>query len=210
MRVRWTLLMTGFVVIYREVELKNKPVELLEISSKATVPVLVTSEGKVIDESIEIMHWFLSKNDPMNALRSDNLSDEAIIKRLIVQNDYNFKYHLDRFKYASRYPNENYEYHKSEARNILIQWNSLINKNSSQDKQSSLLGKSHSMADWALWPFVRQYRLANPFEFDHDCELSQIKHWIEYFLNHKLFKDLMLRYKPWRSGDSPSLFPAIK
>ena len=59
MRARWTILKTGHTVELREVDLKNKPEELIKVSSKATVPVLITSDGTVIDESLEIMKWFL-------------------------------------------------------------------------------------------------------------------------------------------------------
>ena len=48
-RARWALLNTNQVVELREVELKNKPIELIQISKKATVPVLKTSLSKVIE-----------------------------------------------------------------------------------------------------------------------------------------------------------------
>ena len=68
MRARWALLMTNQSVILREVLLAQKPKELLEISSKGTVPVLLTKNGEVIEESLDIMKWFLTKNDHQNIL----------------------------------------------------------------------------------------------------------------------------------------------
>ena len=62
-RARWALLNTNQVVELREVELKKKPVELIQISKKATVPVLKTSLNKVIDESLEIMIWSIKKSN---------------------------------------------------------------------------------------------------------------------------------------------------
>ena len=62
-RARWALLNTNQVVELREVELKNKPIELIQISKKATVPVLKTSLNKVIDESLEIMIWSIKKSN---------------------------------------------------------------------------------------------------------------------------------------------------
>ena len=44
MRARWALLEAGLVVHWREIELKRKPVEMLECSAKGTVPVLVLPE----------------------------------------------------------------------------------------------------------------------------------------------------------------------
>ena len=49
MRARWAIIMTRQSVVLREVLLAKKPKELLEISPKGTVPVLVTNEGEVIE-----------------------------------------------------------------------------------------------------------------------------------------------------------------
>ena len=72
MRARWALICTNQSVIWREVSLKAKPVELLRVSPKATVPVLITSEGEVIEESIQIMRWALEINDRTNILCKDD------------------------------------------------------------------------------------------------------------------------------------------
>ena len=66
-RARWALLNTNQLVELREVDLKNKPMELVELSKKATVPVLKTKSNKVIDESIDIMIWSIKKSN-MNEL----------------------------------------------------------------------------------------------------------------------------------------------
>ena len=69
-RARWALLNTNQLVELREVALKNKPIELIQISEKATVPVLKTSLNKVIDESLDIMIWCIKKSN-MIALFDD-------------------------------------------------------------------------------------------------------------------------------------------
>ena len=43
-----------------EITLKNKPSEMLDISPKGTVPILIFGE-EVIDESIDIMMWAYKK-----------------------------------------------------------------------------------------------------------------------------------------------------
>ena len=50
---------------HREVLLRSKPKELVEVSAKATVPVLVL-EQQVLDESIAIMKWALARHDPVS------------------------------------------------------------------------------------------------------------------------------------------------
>ena len=42
----------------REVRLSNKPEQMLEISPKGTVPILIL-EDKVIDESYDIVNWVI-------------------------------------------------------------------------------------------------------------------------------------------------------
>jgi glutathione S-transferase len=55
MRARLALLVSGTGCEIREVKLSAKPAELIAASPKATVPVLVLPDGRVIDESLDIM-----------------------------------------------------------------------------------------------------------------------------------------------------------
>ena len=71
-RARWALLNTNQVVELREVDLKNKPIELIELSKKATVPVLKTNSNKVIDQSIDIMIWSIKRSNMSKLLGEDN------------------------------------------------------------------------------------------------------------------------------------------
>ena len=103
MRARWALICANQSVIWREVSLKEKPVELLRVSPKATVPVLITSEGEVIEESIQIMRWALEINDRTNILCKDDYNSQKKIEKFIQMNDVLFKYHLDRYKYCLLY-----------------------------------------------------------------------------------------------------------
>ena len=60
-----------------EVNLRDKPKILFDLSPKGTVPVLQTSEG-IIDESMEIIHYALNLNNPMQWLPSDPKSLQKI------------------------------------------------------------------------------------------------------------------------------------
>lgn len=105
MRARLGLLFAELKVELREVMLKNKPAQMLAVSPKGTVPVLELVEdgdsGRlVIEESREIVEWALRQNDPQGLLNTDLVSANA----LIDQNDNEFKYWLDRYKYADRHP----------------------------------------------------------------------------------------------------------
>ena len=43
---------TNVKVEIREISLRNRPEELYQVSKKGTVPVLITTDGLVIDESL--------------------------------------------------------------------------------------------------------------------------------------------------------------
>ncbi len=62
-RARMAIHYARQTVELREVFLKDKPVSMLLASPKATVPVLVLPDGKVLEESIDIMHWAISLRD---------------------------------------------------------------------------------------------------------------------------------------------------
>ena len=64
MRARLALAVSGQACELREVVLRNKPAALLQASPKGTVPVLVLSDGRVLDQSLDIMLWALARNDP--------------------------------------------------------------------------------------------------------------------------------------------------
>ena len=71
MRARMALVSAQIQCDVVEVDFKSKPDHMLEISPKGTVPVLQTSDGKVIDESLDIIQWALENNDPDDLLIAD-------------------------------------------------------------------------------------------------------------------------------------------
>lgn len=64
MRARLAIAKAQVKVELREIELRNKPESLLLASPKGTVPVLQLGDGRVIDESLDIMFWALQQHDP--------------------------------------------------------------------------------------------------------------------------------------------------
>ena len=205
-RARWALLNTNQVVELREVELKNKPIELIQISKKATVPVLKTSLNKVIDESLEIMIWSIKRSN-MHELFGDKNNDiSKEILSLIEINDNAFKYHLDRFKYASRFNIEESETHRSEAMKILLSLNKRLKVFSNEGKSLFLVDAKESLADWAIWPFVRQFRIADLIKFDQNREIQYLRCWLNYFFTHEKYPIVMKKNEPWSKKNEPLFF----
>ena len=205
-RARWALLNTNQVVELREVELKNKPIELIQISKKATVPVLKTSLNKVIDESLEIMIWSIKRSN-MHELFGDKNNDiSKEILSLIEINDNAFKYHLDRFKYASRFNIKESETHRSEAMEILLSLNKRLKVFSNEGKSLFLVDAKESLADWAIWPFVRQFRIADIKKFDQNNEIQYLRCWLNYFFTHEKYQIVMKKNEPWSKKNEPLFF----
>ncbi|MEY3545342.1 MAG: hypothetical protein RLZZ247_1499 [Cyanobacteriota bacterium] len=180
MRARLALAAAGMqpgrALELREVALKAKPPELVAASAKSTVPVLVLPDGRVIEESLAIMHWALEQRDPQGWLSGWSPAERERMDTLIAENDGPFKHHLDRFKYPDRYPGKTSEPHRLAAIAILRRWSERLAKG------SWLVGERPCLADWALLPFVRQFRLANPVGFEAEPGLEPLHTWLARFL----------------------------
>ncbi len=204
-RARWALLNTNQVVELREVELKNKPIELIQISKKATVPVLKTSLNKVIDESLEIMIWSIKRSNRDELFGNNNENSKEIFS-LIETNDKVFKYHLDRFKYASRFNFEKSGTHQAACMKILLSLNNRLKEFSSKGNPLFLVEAKETLADWALWPFVRQFRIADTKKFDQNNEIKYLRSWLNYFFTHEKYPIVMKKFEPWRKRNEPIFF----
>jgi glutathione S-transferase len=124
------------------------------------------------------------------------------IATLVAENDGPFKHHLDRFKYANRFPDADPEHHRRQALAILCRWNDLLRRNG-EAPGGWLLGHRSSLADWALLPFVRQFRLADPQGFARAEGLEALRPWLARFeagpeLAAVMAPPLAPRH-PWRS-----------
>ena len=194
MRARLALAVSGVDYELREVSLKNKPAELLAASPKGTVPVLVLSNGEVIDESQDIMRWALGQNDPDGWLSVSSLDD---MLALIAGNDGKFKHALDRYKYPNRYPQESGGDAKAFAlaqRFDAARWLAGLDARLSQ---GWLLGSQPSLADMATAPFVRQFAHTDAAWFAAQ-PWPQLQAWLARFEASALFESVMAKHEPWR------------
>ena len=202
-RARWALLNTKQVFELREVDLKKKPIELIEISKKATVPVLHTNLNKVIEESLDIMIWSIERSN-MNELfnANDDYKSQEIFS-LIETNDKIFKYHLDRFKYASRFNYQELEIHRDAGMEILLSLNNRLRNFYNQGKPLFLVDAKETLADWAIWPFVRQFRIADIKKFDQNNEIKFLRYWLDNFTSHRQYPIVMKKNSTWNKKNTP-------
>lgn len=177
-RARMALRYAGKPVQIVEVALRQKPAELLAASPKGTVPVLVTTDGAVIDQSLDIMQWALRQNDPDGWLGAGSA---GVADRWIALNDGIFKPLLDRYKYAARHAELTPAEHRSRGLDALIR------PMQAQLQQTRWLAGPHvSIADVALFPFVRQFAAVDRAWFDAQ-PLPELQAWLTTWLDSSLF-----------------------
>jgi glutathione S-transferase len=193
-RARLTLKASGTAVVLREIVLRHKPPEMLAISPKGTVPVLLLPDGQVIEQSLDIMRWALAQSDPQGWLNAQT-GDE--VQALIDLNDGPFKQLLDRYKYPERHPQQTAAAWRDEAVALVLQ----PLEHRLQD-HPWLLGPQRGLADVALMPFIRQFAQVDADWFAH-APLPALRQWLAQQLADPLFEAVMHKWPVWRPEDSP-------
>ena len=182
-RARLAISVSGVEVKKCEVDLRNKPEALLSCSPKGTVPVLQFSDGSVIEESLDIMQWALAIHDPEKWL-GDGDGPSAETLALICQNDGPFKAALDRYKYAVRFPEHPAETYREQAADFLSELNSRISA------QGYLVRNRPDLADFAIFPFIRQFANVDKHWF-YQSKYQHLNKWLGTFLTSALFSAVM-------------------
>jgi glutathione S-transferase len=188
---------SGHQVALREVLLSDKPAEMLEASSKGTVPVMILADGTVLDESRDIMRWALTRRDPDHWLDVD----QDLAETLIDINDQDFKEWLDRYKYAEYFPDQTAAEYRAQGQRFLSQVEERL------AGQAYLFGERPSYADIAIGPFIRQFAHVDMTWFEASPYRKLID-WLERFENSQVFINVMEKYSLWKPGDPAMLFPA--
>lgn len=180
-RARMALAYTQIKVHQYEVDLKEKPQEMLQASAKGTVPVLILADGTVIDESMDIIMWALNQSDPDNWLNPE-LKDKS--DDLIRINDNYFKPLLDNYKYPQKSAKNDAGYYRNEAKDYLNLLNSLL------ITKRYLLADQISFVDVAIIPFIRQFYMVDQ-EWFEQSNYQALLTWLKSFLNSELFLNVM-------------------
>jgi glutathione S-transferase len=183
MRARMALSYAGIPVEIREISLKDKPAHMLQLSAKGTVPVLVLANGQVIDQSLEIMQWALQQRDADGWLSAD--PQHAAL--LIAENDGSFKQSLDRYKYAIRFPAHAAEDYRQQGALFLAKLELRL------QQTSFLLSNKISLADIAIFPFIRQFAAVDSDWFE-SSDYIKLKSWLQRMVESELFQGVMVKY----------------
>jgi glutathione S-transferase len=189
MRARMALWAAQIQVELREVSLREKPQHLLQISPKATVPVLQLADGTVLEQSLDIMRWALQQNDAHGWLKDDVLSADS----LISGNDGEFKKALDRYKYPERYPEQSALFYREQGEQFLQRLEALL------VEHRFLFGDSASIADVAIFPFIRQFAAVDAEWFERS-DYPRLQEWLAGWVEGELFAEVMQKFPTYVEG----------
>ncbi len=222
MRARLALHYAGVSIEIHEVQLRAKPPELLRLSPKGTVPVLLLPnsdcpQGRplaasvpprgspetwgvpafpcvVLEQSADIMFWALAQADP-HGWRRPELDEEAL--PWLALNDGPFKQLLDRYKYPDRHPQQTQMQWRAEAEALM-----LAPLERRLCSQAYLLGASPSWLDLALLPFVRQFAGVDKLWFEASL-YPALRSWMQTWIASELFVAIMA--KPAHAAQSAGI-----
>ncbi|WP_067215107.1 glutathione S-transferase [Marinomonas gallaica] len=204
-RARYTLATLMLRVEIREVVLKHKPADLLALGGRSTVPQLLV-DGDRFPESLDIIFWALktsSNDDLVSQLWPTDPTLRAKIMSWIRFNDHCFKPWLDRYKYADRHPEQPESYYRTKGECFLKRLDTRL-------KHSTyLLGEQMTIADIAVFPFVRQFSGVNPDWFE-SSEYLYLKNWLNRFLKSDCFDVVMKKLPAWNNDqEGITYFPEL-
>ena len=195
-RARMAVFGSDIAVALHEVSLKDKPQAMLDASSKGTVPVLCLPNSdanigghRVIDESLDIMLWALDIRDPHAWLSNYSAEEKSKALALIHENDFDFKPHLDRYKYADRFPEFSADEYRQQCETFLSKLECLLAEN------ACLMSAEFSFADIAIFPFIRQFAGVDKAWFDQ-CDYPELRAWLNRLLALPLFLRVMEKNPP--------------
>jgi len=201
MRARMVVLTSKLKIELRDILLKDKPAQMVAASPKGTVPVLILEDGRVLEESLDIMLWAVSLNDPLS-LYPDDDPTRFTIDELIAENDGPFKSALDQYKYHVRFPENSKENYRSEGEVFLAKLNERLREH------PYLMGTQASLADIAIFPFIRQFANSDRDWFDAS-PYPNLHKWLNTWTTSEDYLNIMKKRPIWNEEAAPCYFPSL-
>ena len=186
MRARMALQLANIDVELREVSLKAKPQAMLDISPKGTVPVMQLPDGRVLDESLDIISYASDFITPAMAWDPHH--------PLILENDNQFTTQLRHYKYFERYPEQSFESYREACLGFITSLNQQIENNGGY-----LNGNQLSLIDIAIMPFIRQFSMVDKDWF-YNSDFKALQQWLTTLLDADYFTKAMQKHPLWGSS----------
>jgi len=203
MRARIAIFKAKQTVLLRDLVLSNKPPEMIAVSPKGTVPVIVlpNENNRVIEESLDVMLWALNETDPDNLLLSRDESALTEMLALIHIFDHQFKTAIETYKCAKRYKETNVVECRQACETFIQTLEQRLMGS------AFLMGPKESLADIALLPFIRQFaRIERQWYLQ--SPYPKVRQWLNSYLQSPMFTKVMAKYPLWLDSHKVVLFGA--
>ncbi len=199
MRARIAIFKSKQTILLRDLVLSNKPTEMIAASPKATVPVLVLTDGTVIDESLEVMLWALKETDPDDLLHNHITNTLPEMLQLINEFDHDFKSCLEQYKCAKRYRENDLLEHRENCEVYIKKLEQRLTRH------LFLMSDKESLADIALLPFIRQFaRIERQWYLQ--SPYPNVRQWLNNYLQSSMFTKVMAKQSLWLDSREDVLF----
>lgn len=211
MRARIAIFKSQQTLLLRDIVLSDKPDEMLQASPKGTVPVVVLSNGKVIEESLEVMLWVLNESDPgdllhkhshrINAVHNDTVAENSLANMLIFIDEFDrgFKTALEQYKCAKRYKENNLAECRQLCEGYIQRLEEALNQH------LYITSDQESLVDIALLPFIRQFARVER-QWYLQSPYPKLKQWLNSYLQSPMFTKVMAKYPLWQESKERVLF----
>jgi glutathione S-transferase len=209
MRARLAIYASKQQVQLRDLVLSNKPDEMLAVSPKGTVPVLVTASNLVIDESLAIMQWAFSQTDPDDYLHKKVLNKAALNKEVlnalaemlavIEIFDHEFKGHLEKYRCSKRYHEPSLIADRQQCEAYLADLESRL------CQHQYLMSDKPSLVDLALMPFIRQFARVER-QWYLQAPYPKLRQWLNHYLQSRMFSKVMEQHPLWLDAKQVVIF----
>jgi glutathione S-transferase len=191
MRARFALIYAGIRFELREIKLSDKPATMLALSSKGTVPVLQLTDGRVIDESVDIVEYALSTHDPDGYALQTQPEKEAC-QTWLLEWQPQWVRAIHRYKYHDRYPELKREESWAQLKYLLQELNDTLH-----ERKGFLLRNTFSQADILFLPLIRQFAIIDDafFRFQN---WHAIEYWLDSWMQSDIYAEIMRKQAVWQ------------
>jgi glutathione S-transferase len=198
-RARIGLLYAQQDVLLRAIAMSNKPTEMLTVSPKGTVPVLLFSDGKVIDESLDIILWALNRNDPSGLLLPQLPGAITQMTEFVNHFETGLIPIINAYKEARRARLETSNGFRDQGEVFIQELEKRL-----QD-QDFLFGENISYADIAIFPSIRQFCNVEKKWF-RSSAYSRLTLWLDHIIEGSIFMRTMRKVPLWLDDHEEILF----
>ncbi|MGX9463571.1 glutathione S-transferase [Shewanella sp. A14] len=199
MRARLAIYASGQQVLLRDIVLSHKPAEMLLASPKGTVPVLVTTENQVIDESLSIMLWALTKTDPHHYLNQNVPNALPDMLSIIAIFDNEFKRYLEKYRCAKRYHEPSLIAERQQCERYLAELENRL------CQHQYLMSNQPSLMDLALMPYIRQFARVER-QWYLQSPYPNLRQWLNHYLQGRMFSKVMMKHPLWLNSKTEVIF----